>query len=175
VAAFCWLYLNGHSRLAGVALGLAVATKLWPATLAVVAVRERRWPVLGWAVGLIVVQGLIVLAWLGPDVIGPMLGTVREQIPPTGYLLGPTAIPGLRDFWNAGLGLLVGVGVLLIPARGRLGLGLAILAAMAVIGNLWIHYAPTIAFALVLVVAGILPTLGGYRRTDDRPAGASTS
>ncbi len=152
VAAFCWCYLAGQWRAAGLLLGLAVATKLWPATLAVVALRERRWSVLGWALAFLVAQAVAVLVWLGPDVVGPMLRTVAEPIPPTGYLLGPTAIPGVREVWNAGLGLAVGVGLVLLPARSRLGLGLAILAALAVIGNLWIHYGPTIIFAFALIV-----------------------
>ena len=151
VAAFCWCYLTGHWRSAGLLLGLAVATKLWPAALAVVAVRERRWTVLGWAAVLLAVQALVIVAWLGPDIVGHVLGTVGDSIPPTGFLLGPTAIPGLREVWNSGLGLAVAIGLLLIPARGRLGLGLAVLAAMAVVGNLWIHYGPTVLFAAALI------------------------
>jgi hypothetical protein len=152
VAAFCWCYLAGQWRAAGLLLGLAVATKLWPAALAVVALRERRWSVLGWALAFLVAQAVAVLVWLGPDVVGAMLRTVAEPIPPTGYLLGPAAIPGVREAWNAGLGLVVGGALLLLSARGRMGLGLAILAALSVIGNLWIHYGPTIIFAFALIV-----------------------
>jgi hypothetical protein len=168
VAAFCWTYLGGKWRAAGVLLGLAVATKLWPATLAVVAIREGRWTVLGWAIVFLVAQSVAVLLWLGPDILGFMLRTVAEPIPPTGYLLGPTAIPGIREVWNAGLGLAVGIGLLLLPARGRLGLGLAILAAMAVIGNLWIHYAPTLLFALALIGSDIATT--AFERSARRSA-----
>jgi hypothetical protein len=157
VAAFCWCYLRGQSRVAGLLLGIAMATKLWPATLAVVAIRERRWSVLGWALAFLAAQTIAALVWLGPDVVGPVLRTVAEPIPPTGYLLGPTAIPGVREVWNAGLGLVVGVGLLLLPAgRGRLGLGVAILAALAAIGNLWIHYGPTILFAIALIVTSVV-------------------
>jgi len=172
VAAFCWCYLTGRWRLAGLLLGLAVATKLWPATLAVVAIRERRWPVLGWATAFLAAQAAVVLAWLGPDVVGSILATLGEPIPPTGYLLGPTAISGLREVWNSGAGLAVGVGLLLIPARGRLGLGLAILAAMAVIANLWIHYGPTILFALALIGMELLSHLAHRPRASSAPASA---
>jgi Glycosyltransferase family 87 len=170
VAAFCWCYLGRQWRVAGLLLGAAVATKLWPATLAVVAIRERRWSMLGWAMAILVAQSVLALLWLGPDVVGPMLRTVVEPIPPTGYLLGPTAIPSLREVWNAGLGLAVGIGLLLIPARGRLGFGLAILAALAVVGNLWIHYGPTILFALVLIFSdSATAALGHWRGRSTAP------
>jgi hypothetical protein len=178
VAAFCWCYLAGQWRAAGLLLGLAVATKLWPATLAVVALRERRWSVLGWALAFLVAQAAAVLVWLGPDVVGHMLRTVAEPIPPTGYLLGPTAIPGIREVWNAGLGLAVGIGFLLLPARGRTGLGLAILAALAAIGNLWIHYGPTILFAIALILADMVPRARSLIRgmsSESRRLGMSSS
>jgi hypothetical protein len=151
----CLLYLEQHGRAAGVVIGLAIATKLWPATLLVVALRERRWTVLGYALGAVAVQGLAMLAWLGPDVLGPMLATLSVDIPPTGYLIGPSAFAETRPIWNAGLGALVAIGLLLLPLRGRAGVGTAIIAGMAPIGNLWIHYGPTVLFGLSCVGAAL--------------------
>lgn len=153
VALGCWCYVRRRDSWAGLLIGLAVATKLWPVTLLVVALRERRWPVLRWALGTAVVQGLVLLAWLGPDVIGPMIDTLRIEIPATGLLIGPTAFPGLREAWNAGIGAVVAIALLALPTSGRAALGAAVIAGMAPIGNLWIHYAPTVLFGLGLLAA----------------------
>lgn len=155
VAVGCRFYLRGENRFAGVLLGLAIATKLWPVTLLVVALRDRRWPLLGWAAGTALVQAALIVGWLGPDVLGPMLATLRLEIPPTGLLIGPTAIPGLRDLWNSGLGATVAIAILVLPLHGRLAVGAAILAGMAPIGNLWIHYTPTLLFGVALLVGGL--------------------
>jgi hypothetical protein len=157
IAIACWLYLRRRDRWAGLLIGMAIATKLWPVTLLVVAARERRWTVVAMAAAFLLVQGALALLWLGPDVIGPMVSTLGLEIPPTGYLIGPTAFPGLREVWNAGLGLGVGVGLLLLPLRGRAGLGTAVIAGMAPIGNLWIHYGPTVLFGLSCVGAALKP------------------
>jgi hypothetical protein len=44
--------------------------------------------------------------------------------------------------------------LVLIPARGRLGLGLGILAGMAAVPNLWRHYLPTVAVGFLLLAFG---------------------
>ncbi len=156
VAVGAWCHLRGHDRWAGVLIGLAIATKLWPAVLLVVMVREHRWRELRWTAGTVFVQGVVLLAWLGPDVLRDMLATLAVAIPPTGLLIGPTAFPGLRDAWNAGVGALVCIALLALPLRGRAALGAAIVAGMAPIGNLWIHYAPTILFGLALLATDAL-------------------
>lgn len=153
VALGAWRYLRGDDRWAGVLIGLATATKLWPAVLLVVAVRDGRWHAARWMVGTVAVEAVVLLAWLGPDVIGPMISTLGVDIPPTGLLIGPSAFPVLRDIWNGGLGVLVAIGLLALPLRGPALVGTAIIAGMAPIGNLWIHYAPTILFGFGLVVA----------------------
>jgi hypothetical protein len=156
VAAGCWSHLRGHDRWAGILIGLAAATKLWPAVLLVVMLRERRWRELRWTAGTLALQGIVLLLWLGPDVVGDMLATLSVASPPTGLLIGPTAFPAVREAWNAGLGVVVCVGLLALPLRGRAGLGAAIVAGMAPIGNLWIHYAPTLLFGLALLAADAL-------------------
>lgn len=166
VAIGCLAYVRGRDSTAGVLFGLAVATKLWPATLLVVGLRDRRWSVIGWALAILVAQGLLVLAWLGPDVIGPILDTLRIEIPATGLLIGPTAFPGVRDIWNAGVGAVVAIALLALPLRGVAGLGAAVIAGMAPIGNLWIHYGPTVLFGLALLVADIGARRSGRRRLE---------
>lgn len=160
VAGVAHAYLGGHDRTAGVLLGLAIAAKLWPAALLVVAVRDRRWPVAAWALGVAAAGTLPLFAWLGTDSVMAFVSAVRTEIPPTGYLIGPTAIDGVREAWNAGLGWAVAVGLLLVPASGPVALGLAILAGLAPIANLWIHYAPTLLLAGALVLIGLTRRLG---------------
>lgn len=156
VAAFAWLSTARQDRGAGILLGLAIATKGWPLALVVLLLRERRWSVLAWAAGVVAVQGVIFLAWLGPELPGQLIDAMRVKVPPTGLLFGPTAVDWMRPIWNSGVSLLVTVLLLAIPARGRIGLGLGVLAGLAPIANLWIHYAPTALFAAVLIIAGLV-------------------
>lgn len=146
----CWATVHHRDSWAGVAFGLAIATKLWPVTVVVLLLRERRWRVLRWLTITLVAQGLLLLAWLGIDVVGPMLRTLPLDIAPTGHLIGPAAVPGLRDAWTGGVGVVVAAAILALPLRGRLGLGAALVAGMALIANLWIHYGPTVLFGLAL-------------------------
>lgn len=151
VAGFAWHYLRGAHASAGLLLGIAIATKLWPAVLLVPAVRERRWGVVAWATGVAVAQGVVLFAWLGVGAIPLFIERLGTEITPTGILIGPAAFDGLREIWTGGLGVLVGVVILARPLRGPAAIGAAVLAGMAAIPNLWIHYGPTILFAVSLV------------------------
>ena len=152
VAGFAWYYLRGADAPAGVLLGVAIGLKLWPAVLLVPALRDRRFQVAGWAVGASVVQAVLLFGWLGLDAIPAFSENLRTQIPATGYLIGPAAIPGLRDAWIGGAGVIVGLAILALPLRRAAGIGAAILAGLCAIPNLWIHYGPTVLFALGLVM-----------------------
>jgi hypothetical protein len=162
VAGFAWRYLRAADAPAGMLLGIAIATKLWPAVLLVPAVRERRWTVVAWATGVALAQGVVLFAWLGVDAVPLFVERLGTEIPPTGMLIGPAAVDGLRETWNSGLGLLVGVVILALPLRGPAAIGAAILAGMAAIPNLWIHYGTTILFAVALI-GGALIRRGGDR------------
>lgn len=162
VAVFAWLYLRASDAPAGVLLGIAIATKLWPAVLLVPTIRERRWRVVAWATGITLVQGVVLFAWLGFDAVPLFVERLATEIPPTGLLIGPAAVDGLREIWKGGLGLLAGVVVLSLPLRGQAAIGAAILAGMAAIPNLWIHYGPTILVALALI-GGAVMRRGGDR------------
>ena len=152
VGGFAWLMLRRRDRWAGLALGLAIGTKGWPVALVVPMVRERRWRVLGWAAATVLLQAVVFLLWLGPGFPVRMLETLREIPPPTGFLFGPSSVSGLRFIWESGGGVVVAVLLLALPLRGRSGIGAAILAGLAPIGNLWIHYGPTVMFAAALIL-----------------------
>ena len=151
VAGFTWTYLRGNSRWAGVLLALAIATKLWPLVLLVPVLRDRRWAVGAWCAGVLVVQAVAFTMWLGIGSWLDMAHMIVIHIPPTGVLIGPTAVPGLREVWNSGLGIAAAAFLLLIPGRRRIGIGLAVLAGLCPIANLWVHYAPTLLFAGMLM------------------------
>jgi hypothetical protein len=157
VVGFCWAYLNGHERTAGVLLGAAVAVKVWPVAIAVLLIRERRWAVLQWAVGFVAVQGVVFLLWLSPDVLPDMIAALRTEITPRG---DPLVIwtAWARYEWGvpAWTGPALAVIALAIPARGRLGLGLAMIAGLSLIDNVWSHYLPTFAVAALLIGSGLV-------------------
>lgn len=176
VAGASWAYLARRDTAAGLLLGLAVATKLWPATLLVVALRERRPRVAGLAAAVVGIQSLVLFGWLGFDALGYAVDNFRDPIPATGFLIGPTAVPGLRDAWHSGLGLVVAFALLALPLRGRAAIGAATLAGLAVIPNLWVHYAPTVLFGVALIAADIWRTIDVSRwanqsEDDHRPSG----
>jgi hypothetical protein len=163
VMAFAVLHVAGRDRWAGIALAIAIGLKLWPFVFVPLLLRERRWTTLAVAAGAIAIQGLLTIAWLGLDVIGPMLADLTYRLPPEpdDYLLNP---------WPAWAGYLVAVGLLLVPARGRLGIGLAMLAGMAVVPNLWHHYLPTIVIGAVLVLRAALDNRPQDAMSDVNPA-----
>lgn len=156
VALFAWLALRGRERMAGLVLGLAIATKIWPVVLLVPMARERRWIVLSWAIGTVVVQAIAFVIWLGPDAVPRFLTALGTSIPATGLLIGPSAVEWLRPIWFPWVGLAVAAALLALPTTGRTAIGLAIIAGLAPITNLWIHYAPTVLLAVALIVAGLV-------------------
>lgn len=163
VMAFAVLHVEGRQRWAGVTLAVAIGLKLWPIVFLPLLLRERRWTTLAVMAGALAVQGLLAIAWLGLDVIGPMLAdlTYRLQPEPDDYVL---------NLWPAWVGYLIAVGLLLMPARGRLGIGLAMLAGMALVPNLWHHYLPTIVVGALLVLRSALSS-----RSADLDGGARSS
>jgi hypothetical protein len=157
VAGFVAAHLAERSTLAGALLGIAIATKLWPATFLVVLARERSWRTLAWAVGTAGVIFIGAVLWLGGlEVIGPMARslTLTQEIT-NQRVLGITWLRVYVDWWPAWGGFAIAVLLLLIPARGMAGYGLAALAGMAAIPNLWRHYLGTIIFGLVLLIRGL--------------------
>ena len=52
---------------------------------------------------IVAAQGLAFLIWIGPDLPGKVLDAMRVAIPPTGFLIGPSAVDWMRPAWNSGL------------------------------------------------------------------------
>lgn len=170
-AGFAMAHVQGHQRVAGVVLALAIGTKLWPVALVVLLLRERRWLELRWAATALAVQGVLALAWLGPDVIGPMVPAILGQNLSRG---GTGTVPVLWttwarqawDWWPAWGTYAVAGALLLVPATGRLGLGLGIIGGLSLNLYLWHHYAPVFAFGVVLILVGALARLRRPRWRD---------
>jgi hypothetical protein len=175
VAGYAWLYLRGADAVAGTLLGLAIAIKLWPAVLLVVALRDRRLQVAAWAITVGVGVTVALFAWLGPDAVPAFVRTLQTEIPATGFLIGPTALAGVRELWNGGVGVGVGLALLALPLRGSAGIGAAIIAGLCAIPNLWIHYGPTVLVAFALVASGFVGRRSGLGDqgaiSEEAPAG----
>lgn len=152
VAAFVILHVRRMPRAAGAVLGLAIATKIWPVLLAVVLVRERRWTELGWATVIAVVATGLPLFWLGFDVITPMVTALQTTIAvdANNPVLWVTWLRESFAWWPAALSVVIAAALLIIPARGLTGIGLAVLAGLTLIPNLWGHYFPTLLVGVVL-------------------------
>jgi len=155
VVGFVWAHLKGHQRLAGILLGLSVTIKIWPILIGGMLIRERRWRELAWAALVLAALGIPILLWLGPDVVPDIVSALRTQVPiPDGVLVVWTSWARESLSWWPAWGSLAVAAVLIgIPARGRLGLGLGILAGLSLIANLWDHYLPTFAFAALLLLS----------------------
>ncbi len=153
LAGFAWAHLRGHRRTAGILLGLAIAIKVWPVLIGILLIRERRWLEIAWAGALVAAQGLLVLLWLGPAFVPDMVNALRAVVPIPGgvVVLWTTWARESLPWWPAWGSLAVAGLLVALPARGRLGLGLGILAGLSLIANLWDHYLPTFALAALLI------------------------
>jgi hypothetical protein len=153
VVAFAWAHLKGYQRSAGLLLGLAIAIKVWPVLIAILLIREKRWLEIEWTAALVAVQGIIVVLWLGPTVLPEMVAALRTVVPiPAGVVvLWTTWARTSLEWWPAWGSIAVAGLLIAIPARGRLGLGLAMLAGLSLIANLWDHYLPTFVFVALLI------------------------
>ena len=170
VAGFVAAQLASRTTLAGALLGIAIATKLWPAAYLVVLAREREWRTATWAVGTAAVIVGASLLWLGGlDAVRPMLTALAAEVEPgpRQWLLGFTWLRVHTDWWPDWGGYVVAVLILLIPARGLTGYGLATLAGMAAVPNLWRHYVGTVIFGVVLLIRGL------YDRSRERACARS--
>jgi hypothetical protein len=157
IVAFAVADRGGRSTLSGVLLGLAIATKLWPLALFIPLLRRGRVRTIGWATGTAAVVTAAPLLWLGLDALRPMVESLATPvpIPPEVPVLWTTALRLTWEWWPTWGGFAVAVALLAIPARGLLGIGLAIVAGIAVIPNVWDHYLPTLIVGLLFVGSAI--------------------
>ena len=170
VAGFIAAQLANRSVPAGVLLGIAIATKLWPAALLVPLARERNWRTIIWAVGVAGIVTVVLLLWLGgPTVIRPLLKALAttDEVGPRHFVLGVSWLRERTDWWPDWGGYAVCALILLIPAKGLTGYGLAMFAGTAVIPNLWRHYVGTIFFAAVITIRGLIDRIREHRGSDD--------
>lgn len=152
VAIFAWLHFRERTRAAGIALGLAIATKLWPIAIVALLIREHRWTELIWAAGTTSVTTGALLLWVGSDAITPMIDALRTTVAvePNNPVLWVTWLRQSFSWWPAWAPIAIAVLLLLVPARGRAGLGTTVMAGLTLVPNLWGHYLPTIVFGLAL-------------------------
>jgi len=153
VVAFMWAHSNGYQKSAGLLLGLAIAIKVWPVLIGILLIREKRWLELVSAAGFVAVQGTLAVLWLGPAVLPEMMNALRTvvPIPASAAVLWTTWARATLEWWPVWGSIAVAGLLIAFPARGRLGLGLAMLAGLSLIANLWDHYLPTFALAALLI------------------------
>lgn len=175
VAAFVGLHLHGKERAAGLILGVTIATKPWALALLPLLARERKWRELGWAGAFVLVQGIAFLGWLGVDVLPQMVGAISSSVPvePGVPVLGWSLVRQIYQL-PAWTGVAVGAALLAIPVRGRIGLGIGILAGLTLlVVNLWQHYLPVIALGVCLLIGPLIERVryaffGRYRSATTR-------
>lgn len=155
VAAFALAHVRNRQRSSGLLLGLAIAIKLWPVMLLGVVLRARQWTALRWCLGFLLMQAIAILLWLGPDVIGPMLATTQAPIEFKPDIFYVSWMAHNVSWWPAWGGVAVAVALVSIPDRGRAGLGIGILAGLALVIYLWDHYQPTFFFGLALILVDV--------------------
>lgn len=161
LAAFIVAHVRGSDRVGGLLLGLAIAIKLWPVALVVPLLRGRRWKSTKWAIVTAAIATAIPLAWLGPEAIAPMIESMRLRVPiePGVAVLWATALREMWSWWPTWGSIALAVVLLAIPMRGLGGIGLAIIAGVSVIPNIWDHYLPTLLVALALLLTRVrVPT-----------------
>jgi hypothetical protein len=167
VAGFAHYHTAGHQRRAGVLLGVAIGMKLWPLALLPLLLRERRWSSLLVVGGIVLATGVATVAWLGFGVIGPLIDALEFRVTISSDIYGITWLSHNIDWWPSWGGYAIAAVLAFIPAKGRLGLGLGILAGMAAVPNLWRHYLSTVFVGLLLVAFGLRGRWQGQDRVDE--------
>ena len=156
VAAFAVAHLRGRQRIAGILLGAAIVIKAWPVMLVPLLLRERRVQELAWAIATVVACGFVTFVWLGWSVVPDAVAALTTQIPvPSGsrvlWTTWAREVAGLPS-WLPPFGAIL---LAIVPAKGRLGIGLGVIAGLTLVSNLWDHYLATFVFALLLIVADV--------------------
>ena len=84
---------------------------------------------------MVAVQSVILLMWLGLDVVPEMVSALGEQavVPEVVPIFWVSALHRMVDWWPTWGGVLIGGAIVLLPVRGKVGLGLAIVGGLAVV------------------------------------------
>lgn len=158
VALFAVSYRTDRRTLAGVTLGIAAATKLWPTVILVPLVRAGRWHEVLAALGTMSIVMAVVLLWLGTTVVPAMADAVtstKVNVTLDNPVLWVAWLRERTTWWPEWGAAVVALGLLAIPARGLVAIGLAMLAGLTMIPNLWGHYFPTLAFSVGLIAGAL--------------------
>ena len=153
IGSFVALHMAGRQRSAGVVLGAAAAIKLWPIAFIPLLLRDRRRAEL---LGFAIVFGALTLGLtlvLGFDRLLNVAEALRHEaiVDDSVPIFWMSALRRIWDWWPMWGGALVGTALVLIPAKSRLGLGLAIMGGLSAVPNLWHHYLPTVAISAALL------------------------
>jgi alpha-1,2-mannosyltransferase len=154
LALYAVLHIRRRRTAAGVVLGVAAATKLWPIILVVPLIRRRRWKEIGAAFGTLAVLGGLLVAWMGFPAIPELVQAVTTTTVTVTHdnpVLWVTWLRERTTWWPDWGAPVVALGLLAIPARGLAAIGLAMLAGVSLVPNIWGHYFPTLAFAAGLI------------------------
>jgi hypothetical protein len=161
VALFTILYAQDRRTVAGVVLGIAAATKLWPAMVLIPLARMGRWREVVSALTTVAVLTTAFIVWLGPSVLPDMvaaISTTKVHVTPDNPVLWVAWLREHTNWWPDWGAFVVALGLLAIPARGVAAIGLGMLAGLTLIPNLWGHYFPTLAFSFGLIASGVART-----------------
>jgi hypothetical protein len=166
VTAFVHEHLRGRRQAAGILLGAAIAMKIWPIALVPLLLRESRWRTLAWAGGVSASVTVVLLIWLGPDAVTNAFRAlqVRDTVRVGNPVLGVSWLREEFDWWPWWGGYAIAGLILAIPARGMTGLGLGVLAGLAAVPNLWMHYLPALVVGAIFLFNGLWV---GRRRMND--------
>ena len=139
-------------RAAGVAIGLAAAIKLVPILAVGWLLGKRDWRGAAIAVGIPVAATLIVAAWKGPDTIADFVVLRLNEWHPAQWdrwdLVSAMGLPQVVGYLAAG--------VLAVAAWWRVSFSLAVLAMIAAVPALHVHY---LTWLLVPLFGAWLPWL----------------
>jgi hypothetical protein len=97
------------------------------------------------------------ILWLGLDSIGAMADALRTFVPilPGIPVLWTTAFRIWWDWWPTWGSVLLAALLVAIPVRGLPAIGLAMIAGIGIIPNIWDHYLPTLMVAVLFVASGV--------------------
>jgi hypothetical protein len=157
VMAFAHEHLRSRERSAGAFLGTAIALKLWPIALIPLLLRDRRWLSLAWAVVISGYVADVTVLYLGPGIIGPAATAMQERalIEPDNPVFYISWLRETQSWWPSWGAYVVAAILTAIPAKGQLGIGVGILAGLALVPNLWRTYLPTLLVGVIFVIRAI--------------------
>lgn len=124
-------------RLAGWAVGIAAAAKLVPILAVAWLIGRRDWRGAGIALAVLTVTTFIVLAWKGPETLVDFIVLRLNEMPPSDGVTrwGLTEVLGMSAPWAYAI-----AGLLVIAAARNASFSLSILAMLASVTTLHVHY-----------------------------------